>query len=263
MKIQIAGYGFVGKAHAFALAGGNDSVIVYDPALGYTNWYEDADCVIIAVSTPENEDDGSCDMRNVYGVLETCPDVPILIKSTISLEGWVSIENNFPDKQITFSPEYLRANHAVEDFKKQQVIQLGGGEIAFWVELLSKKLNCKLEVADPKELILSKYFINTFLATKVAFFNQVYDLCEAAGVDYALVSHFITQDRRIGKSHTQITRERGFGGHCFPKDTSAICRTGERYGESMSIIESARKYNNQLRMDMSNVIHIDTAKSNQ
>ena len=72
----------------------------------------------------------------------------------------------------------------------------------------------------------------------------------------SLVSHFVTQDRRIGKSHTTITRERGFGGHCFPKDTSAICRTGERYGENMSIIEAARKYNENLKVDTSNVISI-------
>jgi UDPglucose 6-dehydrogenase len=255
LKIQIAGYGFVGKVHALSLDDTKTLVTIYDPALGFENWQEDADCYIIAVSTPQGED-GSCDMSNVYDILERCPNAPILIKSTISLEGWDLISRRFPDHKITFSPEYLRAEHALEDFKKQTTIQLGGGDVTFWVQLFSSKLNCKLEVANPEELILAKYIVNSFLATKVAFFNQVYDLCNASGVDYGLVSHLVTQDRRIGKSHTLITPERGFGGHCFPKDTSAICMTGKKYGKSMTIIETARNYNSQIRMDRTNVVNL-------
>lgn len=247
MKILIAGYGFVGKAHALALEGDGVTTHVYDPAKGFDQWPNDIDGVIIAVSTPEDTD-GSCDMSNVYNCIEKVPeDVPILIKSTISFDGWRLIKRAYPWRSITFSPEFLRANHAMEDFKNQKVVYLGGFDPSFWINLISNKLNVIVEVADAEELILAKYFRNSFLATKVSFFNQVYDFCEKVGVEYSAVANYITEDERIGDSHTYVTKERGFGGHCFPKDTKALLKTAEEYGYDLSIIREAIKYNYVLR----------------
>ena len=248
MKIQIYGYGFVGKAHALALEKPNTKVYVYDPALGYDTLVENPDAVIICVSTPAREN-GKCDINNVYESISSVKDdnVPILIKSTISIEGWRFLELEFPNKKITFSPEFLRANHAFEDFKNQDRVYIGGGDLKFWAKLLNDTLGVVIELAEPEELILAKYFRNSFLATKVAFFNQIYDLCERLNIEYSAVAHYVTEDPRIGESHSYITKERGFGGHCFPKDTSAILATAEHYKKELTILQSVVEYNNKLR----------------
>src|SRR6056300_1342349 len=240
MKILICGAGFVGKAHALAF-GFNNEVHMYDPAYDmYKERLANPDAVIIAVSTPM-ADDFSCYMDNVYDAIENVEDdnVPILIKSTISIEGWRLINRAFPNKKITFSPEFLRAAHAYEDFKNQEVIYIGGGDLKFWAKLLSEKLGAIIEFAEPEELILAKYFRNSFLATKVAFFNQIYDLCEKLNIEYSAVANYVTEDPRIGDSHTLITKERGFGGHCFPKDTAAIFRTAQDFKVHLSLINEA------------------------
>ena len=127
----------------------------------------------------------------------------------------------------------------------------------FWINLFYPlKPDLQFKTGTVQELIVTKYMRNSFLATKVSYFNQVFDLCQALGINFEVVRKFVTDDERIGIGHSKVTADRGFGGHCFPKDTSAICRTGERYGENMSIIEAARKYNENLKVDTSNVISI-------
>ena len=207
LKIQIAGYGFVGKVHALSLDDTKTSVTIYDPALGFETWQEDADCYIIAVSTPQGED-GSCDMSNVYNILEKCPNVPILIKSTISLEGWDLINREFPDHKITFSPEYLRAEHALEDFKKQTEMFFGGGDEYFWIDIFNPCKKFTPIFSSIPELILMKYVRNSFLATKVAFFNEIYDLCSKMNLQYDEVSYLVGMDVMMAKIVIIINRNK-------------------------------------------------------
>lgn len=244
MNIVVAGYGFVGKVHALAIES-KHSVAVHDPDLGYTADFATADAVIVAVSTPENLD-GSCNMQNVYNVLEQSPDVPIMIKSTISIEGWQTIQNRF-QKPVTFSPEYLRAKHALEDFRKQTTVQIGGGDVDFWQTLLTDCLDIDVQVLDPRELILTKYARNSFLALKIAYFNQLHDLCVELGVDPETVRQQTVQDERIGSSHSVVTEERGFGGHCLPKDTVALTQTARHYGYNFDILKTAVQYNQRIQ----------------
>lgn len=244
MNIVVAGYGFVGKVHALALEG-KHRVAVHDPDLGYIADFNSADAVIIAVSTPESVD-GSCNMQNVYTVLSQCPNVPVLIKSTISIEGWKKIQQDF-ELPVTFSPEYLRAKHALDDFRNQSSVQIGGGDVEFWATLLSDCLDITIQVLEPQELILTKYARNSFLALKVAYFNQLHDLCNILGVDADTVLYQTTQDDRIGSSHSFVTQERGFGGHCLPKDTAALTKTAEHFGYNFDILKTAVEYNNKVR----------------
>ena len=105
MKITIAGYGFVGKAHEAVLKDKHEITIV-DPAFNDNTIPQDTDAVIVCVSTPPNAG-GGCKMDNVYEVVEASPDVPILIKSTISVEGWKMLVDTFPNRMLNFSPEFL------------------------------------------------------------------------------------------------------------------------------------------------------------
>jgi len=246
MKIGIAGYGFVGKAHELQLKDYHD-LIIYDPALGHYGDLRHAEAIIVCVSTPQGSH-GGCHMDNVYEVIEDSPDIPILIKSTISLEGWDMLRHVFPNKQLTFSPEFLRAASALEDFRNNDTILLGGGNTGFWADIFVTAMgNINVTVANPKELIVTKYARNTFLALKVAYFNQLYDLCKESGIDYEQVRKYTILDNRIGESHTTITDERGFGGHCFPKDANALIKTAEKDNIDLSLLKEAVSYNAKIR----------------
>ena len=97
MKILIAGYGFVGKAQEIVLKDYHE-VAIYDPYLGYDNEWLNLDAIIVCVSTPPNAD-GSCDVSNVIDIVNRAPNIPILIKSTISVEGWDQIRQQSNNKQ--------------------------------------------------------------------------------------------------------------------------------------------------------------------
>jgi UDPglucose 6-dehydrogenase len=246
--ITIAGYGFVGKAHHQALKD-KFEVTVYDPALGYTDFgYPQG--VIVCVSTPAHAS-GACNVKHVAEVLElTSEDVPVLIRSTISIEGWQALRQLYPNHKLAFAPEFLRAVNSIEDFFSTRHIYIGGDDVGFWHAVFRVAFddpNFTTEVAVVEELILAKYFRNSYLATKVAFFNQVYDLCKATGIEYDVVRHIIAEDARIGHSHTEVTAERGFGGHCFPKDTAAIIHTANLVDVDLSILNESVKYNKKIR----------------
>jgi len=251
MNILIAGYGFVGHAHKTLLSE-QHSVRIYDPHKNYPWTNNPVDACIIAVSTPPTHE-GRCDVQNVMdviGLLDT--DTPILIKSTLSLEGWRRIKFMYPHHILAFSPEFLRAATAVEDFHNTREIYIGGEAKAFWHSLFRTAFNDdKFSTihADPEELILAKCFRNAYLATKVSFFNQIQDLCDTAGVEGWRVRHLVAEDTRIGSSHIEVTEQRGFGGHCFPKDTSAIIKTGETYNTDLTLIRNAVEYNKSIRRE--------------
>ena len=246
MKITIAGYGFVGRAYAAVLQNYHEVEIV-DPKHYDRKVSQDTEAVIICVPTPEGNN-GSCNIRHVSEVMRDCPDVPILIKSTISIEGWDHL-TSFYEKRMSFSPEFLRGATALEDLRQQDTIMLGGAEVEFWSKLFKEVFpSCPHIIqAEPKELILIKYFRNSFLATKVSFFNQIHDLCKASSIDFEHVRKGVVLDRRIGASHSQVTKERGFGGHCFPKDTAAIKQSALYYGVNLSIIKESTEYNKLLK----------------
>jgi len=249
MNITIAGYGFVGQAHHAVLKNYHRITIV-DPAFPeYSHpMPKDTDALIVCVSTPPHES-GECNVNNVYDVISnTRSDMPILIKSTISLEGWDVIRTKFPKHSLTFSPEFLVAKTATEDFKNTSHLYFGGDDTQFWHSAFAKVFKDFTSTATSVEsLILGKYMRNSFLATKVAFFNQVYDLCAANNLNYDEVVAVVGADPRIGMSHTSVTLERGFAGHCFPKDTSAIVKTAQRNDVELSLIQEAIAYNNRIR----------------
>jgi UDPglucose 6-dehydrogenase len=248
MKVNIYGYGFVGKAHYELFKGIERNVIdPLFPELAKDNFEPEA--AVICVSTPSRSD-GSCEMKNVFEVIETIDkSVPILIKSTISLEGWRALVKIYPEHKITFSPEYLRAANYVQDLSELTHMHISDNNAEFWANFFNKFYNeIKFIIADAEELIFVKYFRNAFLATKVSFFNQIYDLCKKENINYENVAAGIGQDGRIGQSHTLVDPyDRGWGGHCFPKDTKAIITSAKKVGVDLSLINEAIEYNHRIR----------------
>jgi len=250
MKITVAGYGFVGKSVVAAFEDEHQIEIV-DPQ--YEEWNQpisqDTDAVIVCVSTP-GDDDGSCYVGNIIDVIGSSPDVPILIKSTFSLEGYEQMKLLYPEKQISFSPEFLRAATAEEDFLKQKYMILGNDtEESFWSTLFVQRFpKISIHHCTNEDAIVVKYMENSFLAMKVTFFNELYDFCKKTGTDFHEVRQLVTLDERIGEDHSFVMPERGWGGHCFPKDTSAILHTASQYDAELSLIRATVESNKKVKL---------------
>ena len=248
MKLGIAGYGFVGKAQELIFKDYHE-ILISDPNEGHYADLRHADAVIVCVSTPQRED-GSCHMDNVFDVIDSVGDVPILIKSTISVEGWRMLADL--GKNLTFSPEFLRAKHWRTDAVENLEHYFGGDSCNFWSDLYLRALGqINITVTDPAELVASKALRNSFLALKVSFFNQVYDYCQAHRLNYDDVARSIGEDKRIGLSHIGVTKERGYGGHCFPKDVRAVIKSGQAYNARLTLLEEADAYNGTIRRSTS------------
>lgn len=251
MSLTLVGYGFVGKAVYNSLKHSHD-IFVVDPAYNTNSIYDqESDGYVVCVPTPMRAD-GRCEMQHVFEVIEQIPDnVPILIKSTICLEGWEMLCDAFPNKLMSYSPEFLVAASADEDFANQKYMLVGGQEVQFWVDAFSKQFPDMLFYKESvRDLILIKYARNSFLASKVAFFNDLYDLVVNAGGNWERVRQGIGMDDRIGLSHTMVPGpdgERGFGGACFPKDTAAFVKTAEYFNSKLPILEAVIEQNRKIR----------------
>ena len=95
-----------------------------------------------------------------------------------------------------------------------------------------------------------KYLTNSFLATKVSFANEMYNLCSALNLDYDKVIEYAILDKRLGNSHWAVPGpdgDLGFGGHCFPKDLSAIIKITDDMGTLNNILKSVIKTNDDVR----------------
>ena len=246
MKLTLIGFGYVGKAVHNVLSEHHDIKIV-DPKYNDNKIENDTDGYIVCVPTP-CDFIGACDMSYVDDVCARIPNnKPVLIKSTISLEGLTRIEKH--GKSLNFSPEFLTAANAMEDFKNQEYMLLGGPDYEFWRNIFP----FPTIQAEIKELIMIKYSVNCFLAAKVSFFNEIYNLCNAANINYDTVAKHVSMDKRIGTSHMQVPGpdgKLGFGGACFPKDTQALVATGLQFGSPMTILNEIVAKNNLTRDDI-------------
>jgi len=233
MKLTLIGFGYVGKAIHHVLSKHHE-VKVVDPSYNDNEIEDDSDGYIVCVPTPMSNTEGSCDMTIVKDVVTYCPDnKPVLIKSTISLEGWRNLQKY--GKSLSFSPEFLVADNAINDFANQEFMLYGGADYKFWKNVFP----FPLVTGTVEELIMTKYVRNCFLAAKVAFFNDIHKLCQKVDINYDNVTNLAAMDRRIGSSHMQVPGpdgKFGFGGACFPKDTKALVATGKHYDIDMMVL---------------------------
>ena len=257
MKIIVAGYGFVGKAVKNAFKK-KHHIEVVDPK--YTsnrvNNFMDADGLIICVNTPSDAK-GECDISNIIAVLDETPiHIPVMIKSTVSPDKAQTILEKYTEHSIVFCPEFLRASNADDDFLNQKYIIIGGDDpFDFW-QLLFKETLPNLKIihsCSEQESCLVKYATNSFLATKVSFFNHIYDICQTANLDFSTVRQLICQDQRIGTGHSIVPGldgTRGWGGHCFPKDTQALVKYVNSLGQTFDLLETVINYNDKIKNEI-------------
>jgi UDPglucose 6-dehydrogenase len=223
-----------------------------------------AEAVFIAVGTPSRRGDGHADLSFVYGaVREIAPQLSrtavVVTKSTVPVGTGDEIEHILreerPDAEIPVvsNPEFLREGAAIRDFKHPDRIVVGTDD-ARARDVLTEIYRPLYLNAPPiiyvsrRTAELIKYASNAFLATKVAFINEIADLCEQVGADVQEVARGMGLDNRIGSKFLHAGP--GFGGSCFPKDTTALLKTAQDNGVALRIVEAVATVNEQRKRAM-------------
>lgn len=256
MTIGIVGYGVAGKALArlFGYETGNPDLRIYDKRLAGMNEerskaaIQTCDLVFVAVPTPESAD-GSCDLTAIEEVISWVAP-PLCVKSTVP-PGTVDRLVQATGKRICFSPEYVGETpwHPWKGIESPGFVIVGGKRslcdqvVRTYEQFLGPLVH--YYVTDAKTAELYKYMENTFLATKVAFVNQFYDIAQAYGVNFDELRELWLADERIGRSHTMVTEERGYRGRCFPKDMAAIIQAAKQVGGA-PLLEAINRYNDEV-----------------
>ena len=228
--IGIIGQGFVGNAIYQKFKNYFD-VLTYDLDKSKSNSKREdlifkSDTIFLCLPTPMNSD-GSCNVDILQTELENIDLITdnqetkktIVIKSTVSpgtTSRWNSLYNSL---NLVFNPEFLTEANAVEDFNNQNRIILGGPRPATTeLRRLYSKVFPKAHIikTDSTHAEMVKYLTNSFLATKVSFANEIYQICDKLKVDYDKVIKYAVLDDRLGKSHWAVPGpdgDFGFGGH--------------------------------------------------
>jgi UDP-glucuronate decarboxylase len=253
MIIGIIGFGFVGKATSL-FQHPSFEYYIYDldaskcqPPNLTLREMEVCDIIFVAIPTPMNID-GSCDTSIIENVLKQLNHKNIVIRSTIPI--------GFCDKyNVFFMPEFLTEMNWKNDFIENRFWVIGLPEgvkknLILEEVIQLSKMNQSIYFDDIiylkcKEAELVKLVKNTYLATKVSFFNEIYDLSLMHGIDYESVIKVVGLDNRIGMSHMTVPNggKRGYGGTCFPKDMNNIYSLFQESNLKSYLIESNLRRN--------------------
>ncbi len=227
----------------------------------------DSDIIFVCLPTPMRKD-GSCDTRilerAIDNIEQTCIQFGrhqsrpiIVIKSTVTpgTTERISLKyiDSYPEMIICFSPEFLTEANSFDDFKNQTRIIIGGPRPATGViKQMFRKAFPTIPIiktgARTAEMV--KYFTNCFLASKVTYANQMFQICSNNEIDYDKVCEYALYDERIGKSHLAVPGpdgDLGFGGHCFPKDLSAMINFSNVAGVESDFLKAVKDYNDKCR----------------
>jgi UDPglucose 6-dehydrogenase len=211
---------------------------IVDPKHNSTNTIEDLiafkpDAVFVAVPTPQSES-GECNTEILEGVMQQLNNskgLLVIVKSTVPAYKLQKIQEECINIRIVYNPEFLTEKNYIDDFVNPAMHVFGGmNKDTDAVEKLylehSDCAECPVYKTDLITASMVKYCINSFLATKVTFMNEMYDVLRAArGADWNTFTKIIANDPRIGNSHMKVPGndgQRGYAGSCFPKDTAAL-----------------------------------------
>ena len=264
--IGVIGQGFVGNA-IYQGFKNHYEVLTYDKFLqeSSNSTLEDivkkSDVIFTCVPTPMTEA-GQCytgiveevlsDINNLCRTFDLYNKICV-IKSTVIPGTTKKMNDKFANLDIIFNPEFLTEANAVNDWKNQNRIILGGlNKVTAKVKPIFKKVFPQVPIVktDSKYAEMVKYVINTFLATKVSFANEINKMCEAMDIDYDKVIEYAQYDDRLGKSHWSVPGpdgEYGFGGHCFPKDTQSLMYLAFELGLNPTMLAATISKNDEVR----------------
>ena len=256
-KIGIIGLGFVGGAIKNSLPFVETVVVDVDNEKNTGTYDELMKCagIFVCVPSPRGER-GFCDSRILESVLLKLKDYTgvIISKTTATPDVYEHLGKTY--KNLVHSPEFLTAANANRDYMNGTFCIIGGS-----VEAYIREAERLIKTTQPflqevhyctlGEAALTKYSINSFLATKVTFMNELWGIAVASGLDYDRIIEMINADNRIGPTHMAVPGPDGsfgFGGMCFPKDTEALLKYAESINCQMNVLDAAVKKNTILRL---------------
>ena len=260
LKLGIVGHGFVGKATDWGF-NKRVSKFIVDPLLD-TNIEDlkefEPEIVFICVPTPMS-DDGTQDITIVEETISKINQLPfkplVVVKSSVIPSLIEAIESEC--KKFVYNPEFLREKHANQDFVDSTLILFGGkkdncNQLANFYNHYTKCKSKEYFYTDTISASLCKYAINSFLATKVIFFNELKSIFDKSGasIEWKDFIYFLSKDIRIGSSHMEVPGHdgrKGYGGACFPKDTNALLQYSKTLDEEFSLLKKAVNINNFIR----------------
>jgi UDPglucose 6-dehydrogenase len=224
----------------------------------------ESEIIFIAVGTPPYED-GSADLKYVLKVAETIAEHMqsyklIITKSTVPVGTFKKVKDIVSqtlkkrgvqiDFDIASNPEFLREGCAIDDCMKANRVVVGV-ETDKARDILKRLYEPFLRsgnpfiAMDPASSEMTKYAANAMLAAKISLMNEMSRLCEKVGADIEAVRHGIGADHRIGPY--SIYAGVGYGGSCFPKDVTALIKTGLDHDENLQILASVKAANELQR----------------
>ena len=269
MNIGIIGQGFVGTAvneglKKYYKIETFDLIEKKSTCKSIQELVNKTDAIFVCVPTPMKKD-GSCYLGFVEDVLKELNEAcmapegvgyiskNIAIKSTIPPGTTEKFNKKYPALTISFNPEFLTEANSTEDFKNQNRIVIGGPRPSSTVfKRIYAKAFPKVPIIKTGSTIaeMVKYFTNCFLANKVSFANEMYQICDGLDIDYDKVIEYAIYDERLGKSHLNVPGpdgDFGYGGHCFPKDVKALIRVAHNLNILPRMLTATDIKNNGVR----------------
>ena len=250
---------------------GLEKLVVRNQAAGRLNFTTDlaeaisgVDVVFIAVGTPSRPGQGDADLSFVYMAAKEVAHslqghAVVVIKSTVPVGTGDAVEKIIATVRpagsfaVASNPEFLREGSAIDDFLFPDRVVIGVEDenarekLAALYSSLSEA-GTPIVVARRRSAELIKYASNAFLATKITFINELADLCEQVGTEIGELALGVGLDHRIGRAF--LNAGPGYGGSCFPKDTSALLRTAQDYGVALRIVEETMAANEARKRKM-------------
>ena len=273
IKLGIIGLGFVGGAMYKSFVNNELNVIGYDKykngGIGNFASMLSCDVLFLCLPTPYSNTKKSYDLSAINSI---CSDLYssgynglVVLKSTVEPGTTQKMVNKYQLSMI-HNPEFLTARTAYEDFHNQKHIVLGKSkyvnETIFHnlVEMYETNYSDNITITDSTSSESMKILCNSFYATKIIFFNEVYSLCQKLGVDYENVRDLMLKNNWINPMHTNIPGpdgSLGFGGACFPKDTRALKSFLKKYNLPHQLIQSVIEENDEYRSKKTSRVNVN------
>lgn len=268
-KVGIIGCGFVGTAVSVGFeAVLKDKIEIrehdkYKPTESLETVVSKSDILFVCLPTPMNFETGECDTSIIETEVANIVKIAkkrktIVIKSTVPPGTTSRLQDAHTAHDFVFNPEFLREKTFIQDFIDQDRIVLGYDTLDLNEKLANLYEDFAMKQKNAAEIVkcasseaeMTKYVGNCFLATKVAFFNEIYEICKSAGIPYENVIKIVAMDNRIGASHTKVPGhdgQKGFGGSCFPKDLNSLIYFAKDHELDPMILETVWTKNLMVR----------------